>query len=266
MPNKEFVDDPCNRIRFWQLAGLTKLECSFARRLVMAVVLGGVIGWERREADRPAGIRTMALVSLASCLFTIGSAFAFRDGPQEWDASRISAAIPSGVGFLGAGLIFKGPMQRNETDMPIVHGLTTAASLWLSAAVGIACGGTLYFAATFTTAILLLTLRFGPRFAYWDVQSDGDSTSTVGGEDEEEEGLASSTAFSPSKRKDASSVSYGGLDSSSLSPPQKGKVISSVRSTTATATEMQGLVNRPLRASERERERRKSTKTMPQLL
>ena len=131
----------------------------------MATILGGVIGWERRQADRPAGIRTMALVSLASCLFTIASAFAFRSGPQDWDASRISAAIPSGVGFLGAGLIFKESSSNADgtSGMPVVHGLTTAASLWMSAAVGIACGGELYFAASFTSAILLVLLRFGPR-------------------------------------------------------------------------------------------------------
>lgn len=130
----------------------------------MAIVLGGLIGWERRSADRPAGIRTMALVSLGSSLFTICSAFAFNTSPQTWDASRISAAIPSGVGFLGAGLIFK-ENTSSEAGGPshVVHGLTTAASLWLSAAVGIACGGELYFAASFGTAIMLLLLRFGPR-------------------------------------------------------------------------------------------------------
>ena len=68
-----------------------------------------------------AGIRTMALVSLGSCLFTINSAFAFLDGPMEWDASRISAAIPSGVGFLGAGLIFK-QAEKDEKSGDVTHG------------------------------------------------------------------------------------------------------------------------------------------------
>ena len=73
----------------------------------MAVLFGGFIGWERRNADRPAGIRTMALVSLGACLFSICSTFAFLTGPMSWDSSRVSAAIPSGVGFLGSALIFK---------------------------------------------------------------------------------------------------------------------------------------------------------------
>ena len=63
----------------------------------------------------------MALVSLGSCLFTINSAYAFLDGPMEWDASRISAAIPSGVGFLGAGLIFK-QAEKDELSGDVTHG------------------------------------------------------------------------------------------------------------------------------------------------
>lgn len=123
------------------------------------------MGWERREADRPAGIRTMSLVSLGACLFTINSAFAFLNGPMTWDASRVSAAIPSGVGFLGAGLIFKEAEKDKETGETthVVHGLTTATSLWLSAAIGVACAGELYFAATFSIAVMLVLLRFGPR-------------------------------------------------------------------------------------------------------
>jgi putative Mg2+ transporter-C (MgtC) family protein len=109
----------------------------------------------------------MSLVSLGSCLFTINSAFAFLNGPMEWDASRISAAIPSGVGFLGAGLIFKKEERGDNGDSNhVVHGLTTAASLWLSAAVGIACGGDLFMPASFGVAIMLLLLRFGPRAAH----------------------------------------------------------------------------------------------------
>ena len=194
-PNPEYLDDVCYRtIRFYQLAFLTREECSFARRLVAAVVLGGIIGWERRQADRPAGIRTMALVSLASCLFTLGSAFAFRSGPQDWDASRISAAIPSGVGFLGAGLIFKQQQRGSSSGMPMVHGITTAASLWISAAVGIACGGEMYFCATFTCSILLLLLRFGPR--YWEAPSEEDDDDG----DDEEHGIDRDGNFGSSAR------------------------------------------------------------------
>lgn len=119
--NSLFQYNPCRYTRKDYLLYLTPDECSFGRRLVIAVILGGFIGWERRQADRPAGIRTMALVSLGSCLFTINSAFAFLDGPMEWDASRISAAIPSGVGFLGAGLIFK-QAEKDEKSGDVTHG------------------------------------------------------------------------------------------------------------------------------------------------
>jgi uncharacterized membrane protein YhiD involved in acid resistance len=157
--NPSYQPDPCENVRFPQLLFLTIEECIFSRRIIAAVLLGGIIGWERRQADRPAGIRTMALVSLGSCLFSICSAFAFLRGPMAWDASRVSAAIPSGVGFLGSALIFK----QDDQGSHVVRGLTTAASLWLSSAVGIACAGGLYFPAAFSTAITLVLLRFGPR-------------------------------------------------------------------------------------------------------
>lgn len=107
----------------------------------------------------------VALVSLGSALFTINSTFAFLAGPMSWDASRVSAAIPSGVGFLGAGLIIKSTEKDPITGEShhLVQGITTAAATWLSAAVGLACGGGLYFVASFSTAINLVLLRFGPR-------------------------------------------------------------------------------------------------------
>ena len=86
----------------------------------------------------------MALVCLGSCVFTIDSMWAFIDGPMAWDASRVAAAIPSGVGFLGAATIWKGTASKQdggEPTAPEVHGLTTATSVWLSAAIGILCGG-----------------------------------------------------------------------------------------------------------------------------
>lgn len=89
--NALYVWDPCRMKRYAVLLGLTVEECEFGRRLVWAVVLGCLIGWERKQADRPAGIRTMSLVALGSCLFSICSAFAFLSGPMNWDASRISA-------------------------------------------------------------------------------------------------------------------------------------------------------------------------------
>ena len=83
---------------------------------------------------------------------------------MHWDPARVSAAVPSGVGFLGAGLIVK-DMEKDLAGEShhIVKGINTAASVWLSAAVGVACGGGLYFVASFTTALMLTLLRFGPR-------------------------------------------------------------------------------------------------------
>jgi putative Mg2+ transporter-C (MgtC) family protein len=131
--NPSFTYDPCRYRRVPRLLYMTRIECAFGRSLVMSVLLGGVVGWERRMADRPAGIRTMALVSLGSCLFGINSTFGFLDGPMAWDSSRVAAAIPSGVGFLGAGLIFKEADKDTVTGdtTHVVHGLTTAASLWI---------------------------------------------------------------------------------------------------------------------------------------
>lgn len=167
--NINYDTNPCMETRLPVLMYLTPKECSFGRRIVIATILGGLIGWERRQADRPAGIRTMSLVSLGSCLFSICSAFAFFDGPETYDGSRVAAAIPSGVGFLGAGLIYK------ESQNHQVHGLTTAASLWLSAAVGIACAGELYFSASFSVALVLILLRFGPRTLDLDEHGDDNS-------------------------------------------------------------------------------------------
>ena len=88
--------------------------------MFIAVLIGALIGYERRSVDRPAGIRTMSLASLGACTFTICSTFAFVDGPMEWDGSRVSAAIPSGVGFLGAGLIWKGAGGDGKHEVSVV--------------------------------------------------------------------------------------------------------------------------------------------------
>ncbi|KAL7529342.1 hypothetical protein ACHAXR_002914 [Thalassiosira sp. AJA248-18] len=164
-PNVLYINDPCQTsTRYLRLMGLTPRECTFGRNLVIAAILGCVIGYERRTADRPAGIRTTGLVSLAASLFTVNSTFVFMAGPMHWDPARVSAAIPSGVGFLGAGLIVKDIYKDVDGESThSVKGLKTAASVWLSAAVGVACGGGLYFVATYTTALMLVLLRFGPR-------------------------------------------------------------------------------------------------------
>lgn len=195
--NPAYNDDPCRSVRFQELLWLTREECGWGRRLLTSVVLGGVIGWERRSADRPAGIRTMALVSLGAAVFTLCSIFAFESGTMNWDASRVSAAIPSGVGFLGAGLIWKAPSGAGSGGQQQVHGLTTAASLWLSSAVGVACGGALYFVASFCVVIMVVLLRFGPRI---------DVIDGAGGPDEAEFGADYAAAARDSKRLSSARV------------------------------------------------------------
>jgi len=122
-------------------------------RLLLAALLGSAIGVERERIVWTAGLRTHMLVCVASCLLMIVSAFGFNDavGPRViLDPSRVAAQVVSGIGFLGAGSI----ILRNE----VVKGLTTAASLWAVAALGLAVGGGLYLAAIATTAIILFIL------------------------------------------------------------------------------------------------------------
>jgi hypothetical protein len=165
-PNPDYIVDDCRFVRYAILCGLSKFEADSCVRILVSIFCGSVIGFERRRPDRPAGVRTMALVCLGSCVFTIDSMWAFIDGPMAWDASRVAAAIPSGVGFLGAATIWKGTASKQdggEPTAPEVHGLTTATSVWLSAAIGILCGGALYAPALFTTAASVVYLRFAPR-------------------------------------------------------------------------------------------------------
>ena len=95
-PNPSYRKDACRWTRYGVLLGLNKWEADMCTRVVLSIIMGSIIGFERRRADRPAGIRTMAMVCLGACVFTIDSMFAFLDGTMGWDASRVSAAIPSG--------------------------------------------------------------------------------------------------------------------------------------------------------------------------
>ncbi|MCJ2068922.1 MgtC/SapB family protein [Methylobacterium sp. J-030] len=123
-------------------------------RLVLAAILSGLIGVERERLLWAAGLRTHMLVGVGACLIMIVSAFGFGDvlGAKNvvLDPSRIAAQVVSGIGFLGAGTI----LLRGE----VVKGLTTAASLWAVAAIGLAIGSGLYVAGTATTFILLAIL------------------------------------------------------------------------------------------------------------
>jgi putative Mg2+ transporter-C (MgtC) family protein len=129
-------------------------ELEAALRLFLAAVLGGLIGIERERSMSPAGLRTHALVSVASALVMIVSTYGFMNvlaaGRIVLDPSRVAAQVVSGVGFLGAGIII---FRRNA-----VRGLNTAASIWAVAAVGLACGCGLYVSAVSATLIMWLIL------------------------------------------------------------------------------------------------------------
>jgi putative Mg2+ transporter-C (MgtC) family protein len=117
-------------------------------RLTVAAALGGAIGLERELRERQAGLRTHLVVCVGSALFTLVSAYAFTS--PRVDPTRIAAQIVSGIGFLGAGAIIRQGLS--------VRGLTTAATLWLVAAIGMASGAGYYDAAVIATLGALLTL------------------------------------------------------------------------------------------------------------
>lgn len=121
-------------------------------RLVVAVVLGALVGYERERKGKPAGVRTHGMVCLGAALFTVVSLYGF--GASS-DQSRVAAMIVSGIGFLGAGAV----LHQRES----VHGLTTAASLWVTAAIGLAVGVGMIGMSFMTTILVFLLLRFGPR-------------------------------------------------------------------------------------------------------
>lgn len=179
--NPDYNYHPCHRYRTPYLLYLHLQEVEFAQRMIFSVLLGGIIGFERRASERPAGIRTMSMVCLGSCFFSMTGQLAFHSSTMRWDAARVAAAVPSGVGFLGAGLIWKGSATalKNidgevvKSTSQSVHGMTTAASVWLSAAVGVAVGGghRLYIVSIYGVSLVILVLRFGPQI-YFAKDSD----------------------------------------------------------------------------------------------
>ena len=122
-------------------------------RVLIAAVLGVVLGLERQFSNKDAGPRTYALVASGSALFTVLSIEAFPGA----DTARVAAQIVTGIGFLGAGLIFR--------QGPAVQGLTTAAGLWSIAAIGMAVGTGLWGLAIFAAVVVLLVLKVSDRFS-----------------------------------------------------------------------------------------------------
>ena len=129
----------------------------FILRIVVAALLGGAIGLEREYRAKEAGLRTHFLVALGSAVFMIVSAYGF-DGvmntpEHRWDVSRVAAQVVSGIGFIGAGTII---FHKSEN---VVRGLTTAAGLWVTAAIGLACGGGMYVLSIASTVLVLVGLE-----------------------------------------------------------------------------------------------------------
>ncbi|HEY4393903.1 MAG TPA: MgtC/SapB family protein [Polyangia bacterium] len=153
-------------------------------RILVGTLLGGAIGYERDLHGRPAGLRTHAIVALASATFMVVSTrFVYyqhygKDDLVAIDPSRIAASVVSGIGFLGAGAILR--------DGITIKGLTTAAGLWLVAAIGMAAGGGMYVVSLFATvlglAALTLLRRFedrGLRFSRWRLSLTVDPSRTT---------------------------------------------------------------------------------------
>ena len=117
-------------------------------RLLLAAALGAAIGYQRERAGKPAGLRTHVLICVGAALFTIASLYGFGGAA---DPARVAAGIVAGIGFLGAGAI----IRREEG---FVAGLTTAATIWAVAAIGLAAGAGLYLVSAVSTALILIVL------------------------------------------------------------------------------------------------------------
>ena len=122
-------------------------ELEMVLRLLLAAALGAAIGYQRERAGKPAGLRTHILICIGAALFTVASIYGFG---IDADPARLAAGIVAGIGFLGAGAII-----RNREH---VSGLTTAATIWAVAAIGLAAGAGLYIVSVATTAIVAIVL------------------------------------------------------------------------------------------------------------
>ena len=125
------------------------LALELSLRLIAAALLGAVVGYERELRSKGAGVRTHVLVALGSALFMIISQYGF-EGASRFDAARVAAGVVGGLGFLGGGIIMKNKH---------VSGLTTAAGLWVTGAIGLSAGSGLYLMAGICTLLVLLCLE-----------------------------------------------------------------------------------------------------------
>jgi putative Mg2+ transporter-C (MgtC) family protein len=121
-------------------------------RLTAATLFGGAIGLDRELRGKPTGVRTMGIVALGSALIVLASQHL---GPDPAAASRVMQGIITGIGFLGAGVILRNPNNKK------VHGLTTAAAIWLTACIGAACGAGAWPLVAASAVLVTLILAFG---------------------------------------------------------------------------------------------------------
>ena len=124
-----------------------RIQTEALLRLLLAAVLGAAVGYERQQADKPARLRDYLLVTLGSAAFTLVGLYGFVDG----DTGRVAAQIVTGIGFLGAGVIIR--------EQGHIVGVTTAAGIWVCAAIGMASAAGLYLVAVATTVVAFLALR-----------------------------------------------------------------------------------------------------------
>lgn len=124
------------------------IELEISLRLLLAAVLGAVIGYQRERAHKPAGLRTHILICMGAALFTVASVYGFG---TFGDPARVAAGVVAGIGFIGAGAIIR-------TGEGLVGGLTTAATIWAVAGIGLAAGAGLYLASAVATVLILIVL------------------------------------------------------------------------------------------------------------
>lgn len=139
------------------------LDAQLLVRVLFAGLLSGLLGWERQTAGKPAGFRTLLMVGMAACLFVVAGQAAILTYPAPPSTLRVEPfaliqAIAVGIGFLGAGVVFL------SKDGMHVMGVTTAATIWATAAIGLTVGFGRYLLAAGTTMLLLITLRILARF------------------------------------------------------------------------------------------------------
>jgi putative Mg2+ transporter-C (MgtC) family protein len=133
--------------------GLQTLDQVYVLDIALAAFLGALIGYERERRGKRAGLRTFSLICIGSCVFTLLSINAFEGS----ETARVAAQVVVGIGFLGGAVIWK------EGDK-LIHGITTSADIWVSAAVGMAIGANQYLIAVATTFFVMIVLNIKTKY------------------------------------------------------------------------------------------------------